>query len=367
MKISSVETTTVTQRAKPALKVRGARTTHAESEFTLVRVVTDEGVEGYGEVSATAAWSGEDAATATHYIRSLIGPLLRGRELVPVAALCADIDRVLAGNWFTKAGVNMALWDALGKTLSLPVAVLLGGPFRDEVEVKISLSGNGRELQSAYEAARELGFQSFKVKVGRDPVQDAERLRAVRELAGPEAIVGVDANGGWTREAARRAIRMMGSATPSFVEQPVPAADLSGMADLRAFGMPVLADEAVYSEADVVKVAAAGAADVVNIYVGKSGGLDRAVHAARLAIVNGLEVVIGSNGEMGLGAAAQIQVACSCPRLSWVPSGIIGQLFYDGSSVVEQELLHDGRTARLPLGPGLGVEPTSEVRRRFSV
>ena len=71
--IAAVETTTVSARAKAALKVRGARVVHDASTFTLVRVVTDEGVEGFGEVSATAAWSGEDAVTATHFIRELLG------------------------------------------------------------------------------------------------------------------------------------------------------------------------------------------------------------------------------------------------------------------------------------------------------
>ena len=86
--------------------MRGQRVVHDASTFTLVRVVTDEGVEGFGEVSATAAWSGEDAVTATHFVRDVLGPRLIGKPLAPIAAHATEFDRVLRGNWFTKAGVS---------------------------------------------------------------------------------------------------------------------------------------------------------------------------------------------------------------------------------------------------------------------
>jgi L-alanine-DL-glutamate epimerase-like enolase superfamily enzyme len=364
--IAAVETTTVTLRAKPSLAVRGSRTTHDASSFVLVRVQTNDGAAGYGEVSATAAWSGEDAVTATHYVRDLIAPLLIGRPLAPVAAHSTIMDRYLGGNPFTKAGVNTALWDALGRTLDLPVATLLGGPFREEVPVKISLSGDLDELRAGYETALALGFRAFKIKVGRNPDEDAERVALARELAGPDAFLGIDANGGWNRATAQRLIVAMASAQLAFVEQPVRADDLDGMRQLRALGVPVVADEAVYSEADVLRVARAEAADVISVYVGKSGGLERAVRTAALASLNGLEVVIGANGEMGIGAAAQAHVACACERLGSIPCGITGHHFYEDEPTLERPLDIDGVRARLPAGPGLGVEPVADVRRRFS-
>jgi L-alanine-DL-glutamate epimerase-like enolase superfamily enzyme len=364
--IAAVETTTVTLRAKPALAVRGPRTTHDVSSFLLVRVLTEDGAAGYGEVSATAAWSGEDAVTAAHFVRNVIAPHLIGRPLAPVAAHSAIMDRYLGGNPFTKAGVNTALWDALGRTLDLPVATLLGGPFRDEVPVKISLSGELDELRAGYEAAVSLGFRAFKIKVGKNPAEDVARVALVRELAGPDAFLGVDANGSWNRATAGRLVRAMASAGLEFVEQPVKSADLDGMRQVRSHGVPVVADEAVYSEADVLRVAQAEAADVISIYVGKSGGLERAVRAASTAALNGLEVVIGANGEMGIGAAAQTHVACACERLGSIPCGITGQHFYEDEPTLEVPVDIDGRRARLPAGPGLGVEPVEHVRRRFS-
>jgi L-alanine-DL-glutamate epimerase-like enolase superfamily enzyme len=364
--IAAIETATVSLRAKPELAVRGARTTHDASTFTFIRVVTSDGVEGYGEVSATAAWSGEDDVTATHYVRDVLGPLLVGRPLAPVAAHTAVMDRHLAGNPFTKAGVNTALWDALGRRLGVPVATLLGGPFRDEVPVKISLSGDGDELAAGYETAVSLGFAAFKVKVGKDPAGDVARLALARRLAGDEAFLGVDANGGWSRTNADRAVRGMLVSRPAFVEQPVKATDLEGMRGLRSLGIPVVADEAIYSEADLLRVVQARAADVASVYVGKSSGLDRAVREAALAAAHGLDTVIGSNGEMGIGAAAQLHVACACERLGPIPCGITGHHFYEEGAVLAEPLDIDGRRARLPRGAGLGVDPTDEIKRRFS-
>lgn len=368
--IAAVETTTVSARAKPALEVRGARVVHDASTFVLVRIVTEEGIEGFGEVSATAAWSGEDAVTATHFVRDLLGPRLVGRRLAPIADHATELDRVLRGNWFTKAGLSTALWDAFGRVRGEPVAKLLGGPYRHEVPVKISLSGDGDELRSAYETAVALGFRSFKVKVGRDPDEDTARVRLARELAGSDALIGADANGGWPLPVALATVPALAESGIAFIEQPVRADDLDGLREVRSLaltlGVPLIADESVYSPADVLRVGRAGAADVVSLYVGKSSALERAVESAGLAAELGMEVVIGANGEMGIGAAAQLHVACACERISAIPHGIIGHHFYEDDASLATPLAIDGLVARLPDGPGLGVEPSDEIRRTFS-
>jgi L-alanine-DL-glutamate epimerase-like enolase superfamily enzyme len=232
--------------------------------------------------------------------------------------------------------------------------------------VKISISGDGDELRVAHETAFGLGFRAFKVKVGRDPASDVARVRLARELAGDDALLGADANGGWPLPIALRAVRELAESRIAFIEQPVRADDLEGLRDVRALGVPVIADESVYSPDDVWQIGRAGAADVVNVYIGTSSGLDRAIESARLATELGMEVVIGSNGEMGIGAAAQLHVACACERISAIPHGVIGHHFYEEDSTLTKPLDINGVVARLPEAPGLGVEPSEEVRRSFS-
>lgn len=363
--IVAVEATTVTPRVAADLVVHGARGTHASSPFALVRVACDDGSVGYGEISATPLWSGEDGVTAVHFVRTLLREALVGQPLAPVAALGARMDRALAGNPFTKAGVDMALWDALGRSTGLPVAVLLGGPFRDAVPVKLSLSGDEAGIEASYAAAVARGFGAFKLKVGFDPAYDAHRMAHARRLVGDDAFLGMDANGGWSRGDAARAIELCAPARPAFVEQPLAADDLAGLRELRGRGLPLLVDESVFSLGDMARVVRADAADAVAVYVGKSGGLARAVAQAALAAAFGLETIIGSNMEGDLGAAAQLHVACAIERLSeTIPSDIAGPLYY-AERYAREPVAIDGRTARLPGGPGLGVVPSAELEGTF--
>ncbi|MGH3383380.1 MAG: mandelate racemase/muconate lactonizing enzyme family protein [Nocardioidaceae bacterium] len=362
--VAAVETTTVRLALDDRLAVHGARHVHAVSEFVLVRVRTSSGGYGYGEVSATRNWSGEDAVTAGHFVRDVVGPALVGERLAPVPRLSAMVDRLVAGNPFMKAGVNTALWDALGRLVGLPVAVLLGGPYRTEVPVKMSLSGDGDRLVRCHQAASAKGFTAFKVKVGKGVVQDLERARLARATVGEDAFLGADANGGWASGDARRAVAALRDLGFDMVEQPCAADDLAAHGRLRALGLPVVLDESVYGAADLVRAIRAEAADGVSLYVGKSAGLEHLVHAATIAGQAGLEVIIGSNAEMGIGSAAMIHAAAACPTLGAVPSDIIGHHFYT-EDILATPLDIDGRRAALPDGPGLGVELRDDVVKAF--
>ncbi|WP_040407616.1 mandelate racemase/muconate lactonizing enzyme family protein [Amycolatopsis nigrescens] len=364
-RIAAVHTVTVSLPARGDLVVRGAKGAHDRSDFLLVRVVTTDGTEGYGEVSATPLWSGEDGTSAQHFISGVLTPALLGRPLAPVGALESVMDRALAGNPFTKAGLSTALWDAYARGLGVPLATALGGPYRDEVPIKLSLSGDGADLDRTYAAAVEAGFRSFKVKVGLGVPGDLARMARARELAGAGVFLGMDANGGWSRAEARAAVRGLAEFDPAFVEQPVAPGDLAGMAALRSAGLPVIADESVFGVDDLVRLVRADAADVVSLYVGKAGGPGRAVAMGGLAAAFGVDTLIGSNGELGLGAAAQLHVACALPELSTgLPSDIIGAHYY-AEDILEEPLDSDGVRVRLGSGPGLGVLPRDDIRRRF--
>ncbi|MEV5764862.1 enolase C-terminal domain-like protein [Micromonospora sp. NPDC052213] len=349
----------------PQLVVRGARGAHDRSDFLLVRVMTSDDVAGYGEVSATPLWSGEDGTSAEHFIRTVLAPAIVGRSLTPVGALESLMDRLLAGNPFTKAGLATALWDAYARTLDVPLAVALGGPYRDRVPIKLSLSGDGVELDEVHRAARELGFRAFKVKVGLGVDGDVARVARAREVVGPETFLGVDANGGWSRSEAVRAVRELASYGVRFVEQPVASSDLAGLRAVRDIGLPVVADEAVFGLSDLVALVRAEAADCVSLYVGKSGGPGRALAMGQLAAAFGMDVLIGSNGELGIGAAAQLHVACALPALSAeFPSDIIGAHYY-AEDILAQRLDSDGTTVRLGDQPGLGVVPRPDLVHAF--
>src|SRR5207245_4896790 len=179
--ITSIETIPVRVPIDERLAIRAKGGTHSVSPFLLVRVHTDEGIAGLGEVSCTPRWSGEDQVTAAHFITTILAPLLIGQEPRDIERLSAKIRKALFGHPFTEAAIEMALWDILGKTADLPVYRLLGVPVRGFVPTKWSISGvEALRAAQIAEWAVQQGFRAMKVKVGIDDAQDVARVRAVR-------------------------------------------------------------------------------------------------------------------------------------------------------------------------------------------
>lgn len=370
MKITRVETIPVRVPLRPQFIIRAARGTHAASPFLLVKVHTNQEIVGLGEVSCTPRWSGEDHFTAQHFIQTVLAPILIGEDPSHIEALSAKLQQGVAGNYFTKASLEMALWDILGKSVGLPVYRLLGGPVRDQVATKWSVSG----LEPARSAeiaswAVDQGFQAIKVKVGLDPNADVERVRAVRKTIGDRIRVGMDANGGWSVRTALEVVSRLYDQNIFFVEQPVAAWDIAGMAQVRRrILLPVIADESVYTPQDATALVRSEAADVFSVYVGKAGGIAAARKVIAVAEAAGLACTIGSNLEMGVGSAAMIHLAMATRgvRAEEFPCDIIGPLYYEDDLLVEPLLLGKGK-AQPHERPGLGVELDEEKVRRYTV
>jgi muconate cycloisomerase len=364
MKINQVETIPIRVPIKPELAIRSGRGgSHSVSPFLLVKVKADNGLTGIGEVSCTPRWSGEDQVSAGHFINTYFAPLLVGESLTEVANIQRLTDKYefpVANNQFTKAGVEMALWDLLGKSLKKPVYELLGGKIRDFVRIKWSVSGAEPEKAAAIaRGAIDRGFTAMKVKVGLGPDADVERVRAVREAIGPTIKLGVDANGGWPSPdiAADTIRRICDVAQIAFAEQPIWAGDHEDMAAVRRqVKVPIIADESLYTLADARALVRAKACDVFSVYIGKAGGIGPAKAIADFAVEHGIQCTIGSNLELGVGAAAMLQFGCAHRGITpdEYPCDIIGPFYYE-DDILQQPLALEGGKA-IPTGaPGLGV------------
>src|SRR5437762_1492331 len=365
MKITRIETIPVRVPIKPELAIKSGRGgSHSVSPFLIIKVHVDDGLVGVGEVSCTPRWSGEDQVTAAHFINSYFAPLLVDESLAEIAdieRLTAKYEFPVAGNHFTKAGVEMALWDVLGKSLNKPVYELLGGKVREFVPLKWSVSGS--EPEKAVTIARgaiDRGFTAMKVKVGLGPDADVARVRAVREAIGDKIKLGVDANGGWpTAEIAVATIkRICDVANIAFAEQPVPAGDHEELAAVRRqVDVPVIADESLYTLADARALVRAKACDVFSIYVGKAGGIGPAKAIADFALAQGIACTIGSNLELGVGTAAMLHLAVAHRGITpdLYPCDIIGPLFYE-DDILQSPFSLNADRALPPNRPGLGVD-----------
>jgi L-alanine-DL-glutamate epimerase-like enolase superfamily enzyme len=369
VRILSIETIPVLVPIRPEFQIRGSLGYHLESPFVILKVHTDEGLIGLGEVSCTPVWSGEDAVTAIHVISNFLGPALEGEDPRDIERLTVKMRRTVAGHPFTKSGIEIALWDILGKAAGLPVYRLLGGAVRERVPIKMSVSGaEPRRAAELATWAMSKGLKALKVKVGIEPEGDVVRVKAVRQAIGPSIRMGVDANGGWSVRVAIGTIRRMADeCNIYFAEQPVAPLDVQWLADVRRnITVPVMADESCYTLQDAMAITRAGAADILSVYAGKGGGIGPARKMAAVAEAAGLTCTVGSNLEMGIASAAMAHLATATPGIGAeeFPCDILGPLAYEHDLLTEPLDFCDG-SVRAPDGPGLGVTLDEQMLARY--
>ena len=371
MKITRIETIPIRVPLKPGFVIRSGRGgSHSDSPFLLVKVHTDEGIVGIGEASCTPRWSGEDQVTGAHLIHTYLEPLLVGEDPVEVEDLEKKFRLAFAGNYFSRAAVEMALWDIAGKVEDQPLYEVLGGKVREFVPTKWSVSGV--EPEQAAEIARwavAQGFKAMKVKVGIEPDGDVARVKAVREAVGLQIKLGVDANGGWSPAVAIATIHRLREFGICFAEQPIPPELSAELAEVRrAVPVPLIADESVFTLKDARLLAALNAADVFSIYVGKAGGIAAAMKIAHFTQRAGLKCTVGSNLELGVGSAAMVHLALASRGVTAeeFPCDIIGPFFYQ-DDIVRAPLPIQPGEARAHDQPGLGVELDEEKVERYRV
>jgi len=325
----------------------------------LVVVQTDAGIEGIGEVNGSPDWSGETYLGAKGVIDLHLAPRLIGEDPRRIRHCMEKIGRTVA-NPFAKAGLEMALFDILGKSLDAPLYQLLGGAVRAfELPLRFPVMPVGPQ-ESAIAAQRIVGegCRTIKLKVGHDPLAfDLARIRQVREAVGPDVRLTVDANGGWSVNEAIRAAPLLEEYDVAFVEQPVHRLDLDGLARVRSqIRLPVMADEAIFTMQDALACIQKGAADIISVYPGKHGGILNTIALVSMAEAAGVHCAIGSNLEWDIASAAMahVTVALSNIAVERYAADIIGPLFHSEHALVTP-LITDGWCITVPQGPGLGV------------
>lgn len=321
----------------------------------LLELETDEGVTGLGEA---AAYPTADIVLAV--VRSL-EQLVVGEDPFRIEHIVQRIDAV--GTWHhvratspAIAGVEMACWDVVGKVCGQPLVNLFGGRVRDDVEYFWYLVRTTPEAMAAdARAAVAAGFRTLYCKVGwGDPSADLAVIEAVRDGAGPDARIRIDANEAWSSGAAVRILRQLERFDLELAEQPVSGRNLAEMAYVRGrVDVPLLANEASWTRADVLEVIRYGAADVVSIDNQMDGGLLNMKRSAAICDAAGIPVLKHSLGELGPATVAGAHVIASTPNALPASQSYVALL---GDDVIDGgPLTYRGGRLQLPTEPGLGV------------
>jgi muconate cycloisomerase len=338
--------------------------------YVIVELRLANGAAGIGEASTLGGprWSEESVESIKATIDAYLTPALIRAPADRFAAARIRMDAAAKRNNAAKAAIESALFDAVGKTLGVPVVQLLGGAVRESTPVLWALA-SGDPAQEIEEAEQKLAARlhdTFKVKIGaQSPEADVARLRRLAEALAGRASLIVDANQAWDETTALRCLPVLAELGIRLVEQPLPAWNLAGMARLRARStVPLMADECVFSTHDMVDVARAGAADVVSLKLVKHGGLLATRDVAAVAEAAGIGLYGGCLLESSIGAAAHLQVFAGLRELTWGCEHFGPQILVE--DLVEEPLRFADFRIHLPIGPGLGVTLDQEKLRRYA-
>jgi O-succinylbenzoate synthase len=332
-------------------------------EHILVRVVAG-GVEGWGECASPSDpyYCPETTETCWHILKDFLGPLAIGRDWATIDEL-VSLYRLVKGNNFAKAGLEMACWDALAMKEGRPLAALLGGS-RAEIASGVSL-GIEKEFGALFDLIDQHlgeGYRRIKLKIA--PESDVEVVRRVRERY-PDAPLQVDANSAYTLDDVET-LKALDDFGLLLIEQPLAHDDIIDHARLQsALRTPICLDESIHSAEDARKAIDLGACRIINIKVSRVGGLREAKRVHDLCMARGVPVWCGGMHEFGIGRAANVAIA-SLPNFI-LPGDISGSDKYYREDLVEPPIMASGGLVRVPRGPGLGHRPIAERIARHTV
>ena len=327
-------------------------------DSTIVRVETDEGLAGHGEVCPLGpAYLPAYAAGVRDGLREL-GPRLIGEDPLQTWRLNRVMDAALKGHASVKSGIDIACWDLLGQAAGLPVSVLLGGAYDRDLTLYRAISQDTPDaMRRSVERYRAEGYRRFQLKVGGDPDTDIERIRSVAGTLRTGERLVADANTGWTQHDAARVC----AATRDldvYIEQPCLTYE-ECLAVRRNCLHPFILDESIDGLQTLLRARADGAADCVNLKIGKLGGLTRTKQLRDVCVECGIAMTLEDSWGGDIATAAIAHLAQSTP-----PELVFSTTDFNSYvtvSTAEGAPRRAGGSLRAASTPGLGIRPLEQV------
>jgi len=352
MKITDIQCKVI--RIIPKVKFKIAIADEGLNDVVILKIETDEGLTGYGEACPFLPVTGDFVADTVEFIEQM-RPMLIGENPLAIAKIHRMMDRFAAYKSAGKAGIDMALYDLMGKKAGLPVYMLLGGNTNEVVSdmtVGIDTPENMAKLAKQYV---DEGFKILKIKVGLNSQEDLEAVRLIREAVGGDISLRLDANQGWGRKEAINVMKKMEAYDVDEIEQPVPYWDFEGCRFIRErISQDLMMDESVKLPKDAIRAVKEECADIINIKLMKCGGLYRAMQINSISESANLPCMVGCMSETRLGIAAGAALVAAQGNILYadLDSYRMSHEIPEIKGGFEQE----GGIIRLTDKPGLGVE-----------
>ena len=352
MKITRAEAISVELQLKEPFVIANETTEVADNIF--IRLETETGIVGWGCSTPDTVTSETKETVLRNF--EVAKRLVVGFDPTRINLLNFALDTEIVGNSSLKAGINMALYDIIGKMAGMPLFKLLGG-YRERIATSVTIGLNSTELMVL--KAQQIvsnGFKIIKIKCGIDVEQDIENILAIREEVGSTIKLRLDANEGYSVEDALRIVKVLEKkgVAIEILEQPTKANYLYSLKDVaHQCSVPIMADETALTLRDSVKLVKHEIADMINIKLMKIGGITNAIKANALAELAEVPVMVGCMNESMAAMSAAVHFACAFRNvryadldsaLDFVSDVTKGGARYEDGYVIPSEK------------PGLGVE-----------
>ncbi|MBI5963895.1 MAG: o-succinylbenzoate synthase [Chloroflexi bacterium] len=335
-----------------------------DRECVLITIYS-EGLVGYGECVATRdpGYNYETTGTAMHILRDFIAPLILGKDVKDALDFQGCVSGI-RGHQLAKAGVEMALWDLLGKREGKSLRQLLGG-MREKVEVGVSI-GIQSSAQGLVRSAADYVKQGYaRVKIKIKPGRDVEDASAVRKEF-PNLRLQVDANSAYTLDDAK-ILKPLDKLNLLLIEQPLFEDDIWDHHKLQErFETPICLDESIVSPRHARYAIEMNACRIINIKAGRLGGLSQGVMVHDLCQKVSMPVWCGGMLETGVGRASNLAIA-SLPNFILPADISASDRYYARDITNERFVLNSDSTITVPNGAGLGVTINEDALKEFTL
>jgi L-alanine-DL-glutamate epimerase-like enolase superfamily enzyme len=327
-------------------------------DSTIVRVETDAGIVGHGEVCPLGPFYLPAYAEGVRTGLRELGPHLLGADPCQLGKLNRLMDAALKGHPYVKSGIDMACWDILGQAAGMPVCELLGGRYGEDFHLYRAISQESpEEMASRVAAYRAEGYRRFQLKVGGDPDVDIARIHAVAAKLSPGDRLVADANTGWTQHEAMRVVRGVRD-VDVYIEQPCLTYE-ECLSVRRHCDHPFVLDENIDSLDVLLRAKADLAMDVVNLKISKLGGLTKIKQARDLCVSMGIAMTLEDSWGGDIVTAAIAHLAHSTPTEFLFTSTDFNS-YVTVSTAEGAPQRANGRLAASKK-PGLGIAPRMAV------
>ncbi len=332
------------------------------AQNTFIRIHTDAGIYGVGECSAFPMIAGETQATCFEMARDFAA-IWKNKDASDIDARLNELNLYTAFNSTVKSAFDMALYDLAARFAGQPLYKYLGGSRRElETDLTMGIDKPEAMQQKALEFVKQ-GVRIIKVKLGKNALEDVNRVRLIREAVGDSIIIRLDANQGWNFEDAAYALTEMGKYSIQFCEQPMRRWNDPLLPELKRISpVPIMADESVFDHHDAERLIKAGACQYVNIKFAKSGGIAEATRINEVCRKNQIACMMGGMLEtrIALSAFAHFSLAHDNVRFYDLDTCLVGHK----EDPVTGGIRYNGFLIEVPDTPGIGADADDEFLSR---